>query len=95
MASQLIKNRCAEWGAIRESAEGCDDLKIYFVEIDFDQLADRKQRQAMKRLPTTFSLSVEEVDALRASAREIMTDSRNFQVFMRDMEGRWSPPASK
>ncbi len=95
LASQLIKGRCKEWGETRQSAEGCDDFKIYLVEVDFDKLADRKRRQAMKRLPTSFRLSVEEVDALRASAREIMTGSRDFQEFMRDMEGRWSPPASR
>ena len=95
LASQLIKERCKEWAETRQSAEGCDDFKIYLVEVDFDKLTDRKRRQAMKSLPTSFHLSVEEVDALRASAREIMTGSKDFQEFMRDMEGRWSPPASK
>ena len=95
LASQLIKGRCKEWGETRQSAEGCDDFKIYLVVVDFDELADRKRRQAMKSLPTSFRLSVEEVDALRASAREIITGSKDFQEFMRDMEGRWSPPTSK
>ncbi len=95
LESQLKKGRCKEWTETRQSTEGCDDFKIYLVEIDFDKLADRKRRQAMKHLPTSFRLSVEQVDALRASAREIMTGSKDFQEFMRDMEGRWSPPASK
>ena len=95
LASQLKNGRCKEWAETRQSAEGCDDFKIYLVEVDFDKLADRKRRQAMKSLPTSFRLSVEEVDALRASAREIMTGSKDFQEFMRDMEGRWSPPTSK
>jgi NTE family protein len=94
LASQLKKGRCKEWAETRQSAEGCDDFKIYLVEVDFDKLADRNRRQAMKSLPTSFRLSVEEVDALRASAREIMIGSKDFQEFMRDMEGRWSPPAS-
>jgi hypothetical protein len=85
----------AEWAATRESAEGCDDLKIYFLEIDFDKLADRKRRLAMKRLPTTFHLPVEDVDDLRTAAREIMTSSRDFQEFMRDMDGHWSPPVKR
>jgi NTE family protein len=95
MASQLIKGRCAEWAATRESAEGCDDFKIYFVEIDFDEIDDRKRSQALKHLPTTFSLPAEDVDDLRAAAREIMTSSRDFQEFLRDTNGRWSPPAKK
>ncbi len=95
LESQLKKGRCKEWAETRQSTEGCDDFKIYLVEVDFDELADRKRRHAMKHLPTSFRLSVEEVDALRASAREIITGSKDFQEFMRDMEGRWSPPASK
>ncbi len=95
VASQMIKNRCADWATTRESTEGCDDFKIYFVEVDFDKLADGKQRKAMKRLPTTFDLPVEQVDDLRAAAREIVTNSRDFQEFMRDMEGHWSPSAKK
>ena len=35
-----------------------------------------------------------EVDELRAAAREIITASKDFQEFMRDMEGRWSPSPS-
>jgi len=95
LASQLKKERCKEWAETRQSTEGCDDFNIYLVEVNFDKLADGKRRQSMKSLPTSFRLSVEQVDALRASAREIMTGSREFQEFMRDMEGRWSPPASR
>ncbi len=95
VADELIKGRCTEWAATRESTEGCDDFKIYLVEVNFDGLADRKRRLAMKRLPTTFHLPVEDVDDLRTAAREIMTSSRDFQEFMRDMDGHWSPPVKR
>jgi len=93
MASNLKKERCAAWAATRESAEGCDDFKVYLVEVDFDKLADPAQGQAMKHLPTSFHLPVEDVDALRAAAREIMTSSSDLQEFMRDTGGRWSAAA--
>lgn len=94
LANQVKKGRCKEWAETRQSTQGCDDFKIYLVEVDFDKLADEKRQREMKRLPTSFRLAVEEVDALRASAREIMTGSMEFQEFMVDMEGRWSPRAS-
>lgn len=94
MRTQLIKGRCKEWAETRRNTQGCDDFKVHLVEVDFDKLADKNRRQEMKRLPTTFRLSVQEVDDLRASAREIITNSKDFQEFMRDMEGRWSPKAS-
>jgi len=95
VASNLIKGRCEEWERTRESAAGCDDFKIYFVEVDFDKLTDSKRSQTLKHLPTSFVLTVDEVDDLRAAAREIVTNSKDFQRFMRDMDGRWSPPAAK
>jgi NTE family protein len=95
ISSQLIKERCAEWAETRESTEGCDDFKVYLVEVDFDKLADKKRSQAMKHLPTSFSLPVEDVDALRAAAREIMSDSPDLQEFLRDTDGHLSAPAKR
>jgi len=93
-ASTMKEQRCAAWAATRESSEGCDDFEIFFVEVDFDKLADEERRQKMKHLPTSFSLPAEEVDDLRAAAREIVTGSRDFQEFMRDTDGHWSPAAN-
>jgi NTE family protein len=95
LADELIKGRCKEWAATRESAEGCDDFKIYLVDVDFDQLADTKLGEKLKQLPTSFSLPVENVDDLRAAARKIMTSSNDLDAFMRDTDGHWSPPAKK
>jgi NTE family protein len=88
VASNVKKVRCEEWAKTRESTAGCDDFKVYFVEVDFDKLADEKRSKTLKHLPTSFVLSGEQVDDLRAAAREIVTDSRDFQEFMRDMEDR-------
>lgn len=90
----MKEGRCAEWTATRESAEGCDDFEVYFVEVDFDKLADEGRRSRMKHLPTSFYLPIEEVDDLRAAAREIVTGSEDFQKFMGDTDGHWSPAAN-
>ncbi len=95
IADELIKGRCTEWAATRESTEGCDDFKIYLVEVNFDGLADRKRRETMKHLSTSFTLPVEVVDDLRAAAREIMTSSKDLEAFMRATDGHWSPPAKR
>ena len=95
ITDQLKKGRCEDWAATRQSTEGCDDFEVYFVEVDFDRLVDQKEGQRLKHLPTSFYLPVEDVDALRAAAREIMTESADFQKFMRDMQGSWSPAAKQ
>ena len=82
LANDLTMRRCEDWTATRESAAGCDDFRAYLVEVDFDQLPDKKQRQMMKHLPTSFRLSVDEVDSLRAAGRQILADSPAYQAFL-------------
>ncbi len=91
VARDLVKHRCADWAATRSSTKGCDDFEVSFVEVDFDELADPKKRQAMKHLPTSFYLPPEDVDGLRAAAREIMDGSEAFQGFLRGMDGAKHP----
>ena len=93
LKAQLIEQRCKEWAQTRQSTKGCDDFKVHLVVVDFEKLADEEESKRLKRLPTSFILSVEEVDALRAAAREIMTSSPDFQEFMRDVNGRMAPAA--
>jgi len=64
------------------------------VEVDFDQLTDKKQSRMLKHLPTSFSLSVEEVDSLRAVGRQILTDSPAFQAFLRSTDKQAPPPTN-
>jgi len=90
LAAELKKGRCKEWAEAGKSTAGCDDFKIYLVEVDFDELDDRKRSDKLKHLPTSFSLPADAVDELRAAAREIMTNSEDFEAFMRDSGGRWS-----
>jgi len=90
LASDLTKKRCEDWAATRESTAGCDDFKVYLAEVDFDQLNDKKQSLMMKHLPTSFSLSVDQVDSLRAAGRQILIDSPAFQAFLRGTQSE--PP---
>jgi len=94
LASDLIEKRCEDWAETRESTAGCDDFKVYLVEVDFDQLTDKKQSRMLKHLPTSFSLSVEEVDSLRAVGRQILTDSPAFQAFLRSTDKQAPPPTN-
>lgn len=94
IASDLTKSRCEDWAATRESTAGCDDFEAYLVEVDFNQLTDKKQSQMMKHLPTSFSLSVDEVDSLRTAARQILTDSPAFQEFLRRTDKQSPLPAN-
>jgi NTE family protein len=34
LGAQLVKGRCKEWTETRQSAQGCDDFKVYLVEVE-------------------------------------------------------------
>lgn len=91
LAEDLVKHRCADWAATRSSTKGCDDFEVYFVEVDFDELSDADKRQAMKHLPTSFYLPHDDVDGLRAAAKEVMEGSEAFQAFLQSTGGKRQP----
>ncbi len=53
------------------------------VEVSFDALADPDERDYFKHLPTSFKLSDEQVDRLRAVGRQLLLESPEFQDLLR------------
>lgn len=64
----------------------CTSLDSYFIEVNFESLADEVEKQYFQELPTSFQLSSEEVDALRNAARRILKESTEFQRLLEDLE---------
>ncbi len=69
-----------------DSNGACNSLDIYLVEVSFDAQAYAEEREFLQRVPTSFNLSEEEVDRVRASARAILRQSPQFQGILHDME---------
>ena len=59
------------------------DADIYAIEVSFQMLADRKERDYLNQLPTSFSLPADAVDRLRAAARTIILASPDFQEMLK------------
>ena len=64
----------------------CADIQFYLVEVDFDSLPAEGERAYYKNLPTSFSLSFEQVDLLRAAGRRILLHSPEFERLLRDLK---------
>ncbi|HVN46561.1 MAG TPA: patatin-like phospholipase family protein [Steroidobacteraceae bacterium] len=62
---------------------------IYPIEVSFEVLADKKERDYLNQLPTSFALPAEAVDRLRAAARQIIRSSPDFQKLLSSS----APPA--
>jgi hypothetical protein len=72
-----------------EDAARRKPMDFYIVHITFDSLPEKKDREYFHRIPTTFSLSTEQVDRLREVAAKLLLASPDFKRFVVDMGGKY------
>jgi len=82
---RIAEHRCADYEAQGKTTEECEDIRVYVVEVNFNELPEEKDREYLKHLPTSFRLTPEAVDKLRWAAREILTNSSEFQRFLNEL----------
>jgi NTE family protein len=90
---QMREGRCPP-GQISTEPGSCGDIEFYLVDIRFRNLENEAEADYLAGLPTTFRLSPEEVDRLKAAGRKILTESDDYRKFLRDLdaEGTQQPP---
>jgi NTE family protein len=59
--------------------------KTYLIEVSLDQAPDKFEREHLLSLPTSFYLEPEDVDRLKAAARELLSASTEFQRLVSDL----------
>jgi NTE family protein len=67
--------------------------RLYAIDVSFPMLKDPAEFAYLNDLPTTFSLTPEQVDRLRAAAGKILIESPDFQRLLKDVGARIVPPA--
>jgi NTE family protein len=82
----FVEGRCADRVNRGEDTTGCDDFNTNLIIIDLDSLKDKEKRERLKQLPTSFVLKSEEVDELINSAKTLINNSKEFQMFLQDMQ---------
>lgn len=85
-AREFIQGRCAERAESGEDTTDCDDFKEYMVIVDIDSLRDKDKRERLEQLPTSFVLQPAEVDELRAVAKTVLHQSKDFQQFLSELQ---------
>ena len=58
-------------------------VQFSVIDVSFDAVADPELRAYLQNLPTSFALSAEQIDRLRASGAQVLRDSPAFQSFIR------------
>jgi NTE family protein len=82
---EVQKGRCGN-EPVSTQPGACGDITFYLIEVKFDALKDEKERSYYKQLPTSFSLSGEQVDKLREVARRILARSEEYRRFLDDLK---------
>jgi len=105
---ELLKDTPARWGTLRRvrdsaamkankdpaiaAATRVPDAEIYAIDVSFAALKDENERAYLNRQPTTFVLSAEAVDRLRAAAGTILAASPEFQRLLKDIGAKLVEP---
>ena len=80
---ELMENTLDEWQELLEK-DG-KTMTPYFVEISFEGIQQLQARQFFNKVPTSFSLTDEQVDKLIAAGRELLRNHPVFQQLMADL----------
>jgi NTE family protein len=103
-AVELLKDIEARWETARRIRDlaGCSanpqspvcaairvpDAEIYAIDVSFAALKDDNERDFLNKQPTSFVLTPEAVDRLRAAAGTIILASPEFQRLLKDVGAR-------
>jgi NTE family protein len=103
-ATELLRDTQSRWRAMQQvrnsaafaankdpavtTALRTPDTTIYAIDVSFTPLTDKAELAYLNELPTTFSLSDEAVDRLRAAAGKTIMASPDFQRLLQDVGAR-------
>jgi NTE family protein len=107
---ELLKDTAARWNTIRSlrravppgaatdpavaAALRVPEAEIYAIDVSFAALADMAEVDYLNRQPTSFVLTPEAVDRLRAAAGRIIEASPEFRRLLKDTGARVLAPSS-
>jgi NTE family protein len=112
-AVELLRDTAARWQTMRKirdsaamaantdpavaAAMRVPQAEIFAIDVSFPALADKAEVEYLNQQPTTFVLSDEAVDRLRAAAGKIVIDSPQFQKLLKDLGARivTAPPTTR
>ncbi|WP_373019497.1 patatin-like phospholipase family protein [Thiomicrorhabdus sp.] len=79
-----FQNGMQKWSKALSTPE--KPVTPYFIEIGFDAIKDRKKRNFFNSIPTSFSLTEEQIDALISAGRTLLRNHPKFQELLRNMQ---------
>jgi NTE family protein len=107
-AVELLRDTAARWQTLRRVRDSAamasnkdpavaaalrvPDAEIFAIDVSFPRLKDKAELAYLNQQPTSFVLSDEAVDRLRAAAGTIIMNSPEFQRLLKDLGAKIVPP---
>ena len=82
---ELLQASIQRWA--QELSTPAAPVASYFVQVDFEAIAEPERQVYFNRIPTSLALSGEQVDQLIAAGRELLRDNVEFRRFVKDLGG--------
>ena len=109
-AVELLRDTAARWQTLRRVRDSAamatnkdpavaaalrvPDTEIFAIDVSFPRLKDKAELAYLNQQPTSFVLSDEAVDRLRAAAGTIIMQSPEFQRLLKDLGAKIVPQPS-
>jgi len=107
---ELLRDTAARWQTLRKVRDSAamaankdegvaaalrvPNAEIFAIDVSFPALKDKAELEFLNRQPTSFVLTDEAVDRLRAAAGKIIMDSPDFQRLLKDLGARIVPQSA-
>jgi len=79
----MVRSSLEEWAATLSTPD--KPIRTYFIEVSFDQVPQQQLKLFLNKIPTSFSLTDEQVDKLIATARTLLRDNTEFKNLVNDL----------
>jgi NTE family protein len=74
-----------------EASLSMPKLKVHTMDVSFDAIKDKAERERFMNMPTTFVLPPDDVDRLREIGARLLRESPDFQDLLREWGGTATP----
>lgn len=78
-----VRNYLNNWAAMMSTPE--HEVKPYFIEVSFQQVPDPQMKLFLNKVPTSFSLDPDQVDALIDSGGSLLRADPEYQRLLKDL----------
>jgi NTE family protein len=82
---ELVQDSLQRWTA--QMSTPLRRAESYFIEVGFDGIAEAKRRRFLKSIPTSFTLTREQVDGVITAGHELLRNNAEYQRLLRDLAG--------